>query len=59
MAGWTYSLGCSLVHLALLISIFFVNGIDQKRAKELDEDWHNKIKLIEASKLEYAKIRLI
>ena len=35
--GLIYSLGCSLVHFALLVSVFFVEMPDIEKAKEFYE----------------------
>lgn len=35
-AAFLYSLGCSLVHLALFLTIFFVQMPDIDKAKEFD-----------------------
>ena len=34
--GITYGLGCSLLHLSLLFSQFWVKGVDLDRAKAID-----------------------
>jgi len=38
-AAFLYSLGCSLVHLALFITIFFVEMPNVDRAKEFDSKY--------------------
>jgi len=38
-AALMYSLSCSLIHLALLFTIFFVKSSDIEKAKEYDEEY--------------------
>ena len=44
------------MHLALLVSIFFINGADMDEAKALDKDWFNKIKSIDRQELKDAGV---
>jgi len=43
-AGFSYGLGCSLVHLCMFITILFIERPHIGKAKELDKKYHQDIK---------------
>ena len=43
MAGIDYSLGCSLIHFALQIALYFVKWPDLEKAREFDDTYYAKI----------------
>jgi len=55
-AGILYSLGCSLVHLVLFISIMLVKQPNQDAAHDNDEQWFQMLMSIDSAKLSEHKI---
>lgn len=47
MAGFFYTIGCSLMHMGMLITLFFVKRPNFEKARALDDQYFENINSIE------------